>query len=385
MSPFTAWRRRHWGDSSPPWHQYGPPPWWPTGEAWPPRGARAWRRMRKHFFRRVAFLLLILLLLSAGVFTLAVLGGASLLGLVSVTPRAAGVVYVAVALTFIGIAGGITAAFGALRRTAEPVGDVMEAATRVADGDYSARVEERGPGEVRQLARAFNIMTERLQEHEAQRRALLADISHELRTPLSVIQGRLEGLLDGVYPRDDSQVAMVLEESRVLARLIEDLRTLAVAEDAGLRLAKTATDLGDLAREVAASFRTQAEVAGVQVRVTAIPDLPTVQVDPERIRQVLNNLIANALRYTPTGGQVEVTCARQDATRVVVTVRDNGAGISPEDLPRIFERFYKSADSRGAGLGLAIAKRLVEAHGGEISAESAPGTGTSIRLHLPIS
>jgi signal transduction histidine kinase len=341
--------------------------------------------MRKHFFRRVAFLLLILLLLSAGVFTLAVLGGASLLGLVSVTPRAAGVVYVAVALTFIGIAGGITAAFGALRRTAEPVGDVMEAATRVADGDYSARVEERGPGEVRQLARAFNIMTERLQEHEAQRRALLADISHELRTPLSVIQGRLEGLLDGVYPRDDSQVAMVLEESRVLARLIEDLRTLAVAEDAGLRLAKTATDLGDLAREVAASFRTQAEVAGVQVRVTAIPDLPTVQVDPERIRQVLNNLIANALRYTPTGGQVEVTCARQDATRVVVTVRDNGAGISPEDLPRIFERFYKSADSRGAGLGLAIAKRLVEAHGGEISAESAPGTGTSIRLHLPIS
>jgi signal transduction histidine kinase len=240
---------------------------------------------------------------------------------------------------------------------------------------------------VRALVRAFNAMVERLQLNETQRRNLLADVTHELRTPLTIIQGNLEGLLDGVYPRDDAHLAPILEDTHILARLIDDLRTLSLAESGALHLHREPTDLSVLAGETAASFRTQAEAAGVEFNVNIAEDIPLLEIDPMRIREVLANLIANALHYTPASGTVQVTGQLEaDDQRVTISVSDTGSGIPPEALPHIFDRFYKSGNSRGTGLGLAIARNLVNAHGGEISAQSdgVPGHGTTIRFTLPL-
>ncbi len=276
----------------------------------------------------------------------------------------------------------------ALRRVTAPVDDFMDAVARVADGDFAARVAERGPRETRRLARAFNTMTERLQATEAQRRSLLADVTHELRTPLTVIQGNLEGLLDGVYPADASHLTPILDETRVLARLIDDLRTLAEAESGTLTLHREPTDLGVLCGETAASFRPQAAAVGVVLTLDVADDLPLANVDPLRLREVLTNLVANALRYTPGGGSVTLRGRAQPAAEGEASVRlevaDTGAGIAPDRLPHIFDRFYKSPDSRGSGLGLAIAKNLVAAHGGELSARSTPGAGTTMLIRLPV-
>jgi len=269
-----------------------------------------------------------------------------------------------------------------LRRAAAPVGDMIEASGRVEAGDFSTRVPERGPREVRTLARAFNDMSARLEEVEQQRRSALADVSHELRTPLTVIQGNLEALLDGVYPADAAHLQPILEETRLMERLIEDLRTLTLVEAGSLVLHKEPTDLGALLNEVAASYRSQADEAGVALIVTASPDLPTLDVDPARIREVVSNLLANALRHTPRDGRVEVS-AQLASGEVEVTVRDTGSGIPPDQLDRIFDRFYRSPDSPGSGLGLPIAKSLVEAHGGTITATSTGGTGTTITFTLP--
>lgn len=268
-----------------------------------------------------------------------------------------------------------------------PVSELMKAVARVESGDYTARVGERGPREMRALVRAFNDMVERLQLNETQRRNLLADVTHELRTPLTVIQGNLEGLLDGVYPRDDAHLGPILEDARVLARLIDDLRTLSLAESGALHLHREPTDFAVLAGETVASFRTQAEAVGVDLSVSMVEDLPLLEIDPLRIREVLANLIMNALHYTPAGGKVQVTGQLDSANRFVsVSVSDTGVGISAEALPHIFDRFYKSGNSRGTGLGLAIAKNLITAHGGQISARSVglPDHGTTIQFTLPL-
>ena len=270
----------------------------------------------------------------------------------------------------------------ALRHAATPIGDVMEATERVTEGDYTVRISESGPREARALAHAFNSMVARLQTDDEQRRNLLADVTHELRTPLTVIQGNLEGLIDGIYPRDDAHLQPILEETRVLSRLIDDLRTLALAESGALKLQKEPTDLALLASETVASFQPQADAAGLELSADAKPGL-MLELDPERIRQVLENLIANALRYTPRGGTIHVKCFAEGA-HATVSVSDTGAGIPPDDLPHVFDRFYKSRDSRGSGLGLAIAKNLVMAHGGEILAQSTVGKGTTIQLTLPL-
>jgi len=269
------------------------------------------------------------------------------------------------------------------RSAAEPVGDVIDAAQRVAGGDYKIRVEERGPREVRTLARSFNEMTSRLQANDAERRRLLADVSHELRTPLTVIQGNLEGMLDGVYPLDAAHLEPVLDETRQLARLIEDLRTLALAEAGALHLQKESTDLAILCAETAASFGAQAAAAGITLTTDSAPSLPNVDVDPARIRQVLENLVANALRFTERDGQIQITATVDNTKNVVIAVQDTGRGIPAEELPHIFERFYKARDSRGTGLGLAIAKSLIQAHSGDIFAQSEIGKGTRIWFTLP--
>jgi signal transduction histidine kinase len=270
----------------------------------------------------------------------------------------------------------------AVRRMAAPIGEVMEAADRVAGGDYATRVQVRGPGEVGRLASSFNQMTERLQANETQRRALLADVAHELRTPLSVIRGSVEGMLDGVYPPDEAHLAPVLEETAVMARLLDDLQTLSTAEAGVLRLHRERLDPVALAQDAAAAFRSRADRAGVGLDCRAAGPVPDVDVDQVRIGEVLANLLTNAIRHTPPGGSVQVVVGPAPAG-VAFAVSDTGPGIDARDLPHVFDRFVKSADSGGAGLGLAIARSLVEAHGGRITAESVPGQGTTMRFVLP--
>jgi two-component system sensor histidine kinase BaeS len=310
---------------------------------------------------------------------------ASLLGLVegeggvAHLARGAGIVLL--------LAGGAALVVGIrlARGVGPPLGDLVEAAGRVEAGDYTARVPVAtvGPAELRNLGRAFNTMAARLEIDETQRRQLLAEISHELRTPLAVIQGNLEGLVDGVYPADEAHLGPILEETRVMARLIEDLRTLSLAEAGTLALHREPTDLGILVADVAGSFRAAAEAAGVRVEATIDDELPLLDVDPIRIREVVSNLVSNALRYAATGGAVRIN-ASNAGERIAVAVADDGPGIPPELLATVFERFTKSAESHGSGLGLAIARAIVVAHGGEIVAESGPGNGTTIRFVLPI-
>ena len=271
---------------------------------------------------------------------------------------------------------------GLMGRFGSPLGAMVEAADRVAAGDYSTRTPERGPRWMRTLARAFNGMTSRLEVQDRQRRDLMADVAHELRTPLAVLQGRLEGMLDGIYPRDEQQLGAVLQETRMLARLVEDLRTLAHTESGTLTLQKESTDLAILLNDTAVSFAAEAAARHIQLDVEAPASLPLADIDPVRIREVLINLVSNALRHTSENGRVCVSASAQPDA-IVLAVSDNGRGIPAEDLPRIFDRFYKGHGSRGSGLGLTIARNLVVAHGGEMRAESAEGKGTTIAFTLP--
>jgi signal transduction histidine kinase len=352
------------------------PPWWPQDEPFPPEGRpgpEAWRAMRGRFVRRaVLFLAIVIVLLSVVI--------ALVIDLIEgvVSGRGSVVLVVVLAILVLLLIGGLRR----VRRAAAAVGDLIGAAERIEAGDYAVRVPERGPREVRSLAGAFNAMSARLEATEAERRRLLADVSHELRTPLTVIQGSLEGVLDGLYAADEAHLTPILDETRVMSRLIDDLRTLASAEAGSLSLHREPVDLAPLMADVAASFRPGADAAGVTIEVREAPDLPTLDVDPERIRQVLANLIANALRHTPAGGRIELSAVR-DGREVVVSVSDTGAGMTADVMERIFERFYRSPDSAGSGLGLPIARGLVRAHGGEMSASSAPGRGTVIRFTLP--
>lgn len=275
------------------------------------------------------------------------------------------------------------------RRLSIPLLDLFKASGRVAEGDYSVRIKEQGPPEVRALVRAFNSMAARLKTADEQRRSLLADVTHELRTPLTVIHGNLEGILDGIYEADEAHLRSILDEVQILSRLVDDLRTLALAESGALRLHKEATDLAILVKDVGDAFRSQADDRGVVLRISSDSGLPAVQLDGERMHQVLSNLIANALRYTPTGGMISLHCAKADERNgeehAVITVEDSGPGIKAEDLPYVFARFYKASDSGGMGLGLAIVKNIVEAHGGKVGVESQEGKGTKFTIDLPIS
>lgn len=358
-----------WG--GPPWRG-GRPPWWPEDESWPPRGPDAWRGMRRHFVRKFvlgsAFLI-------ATIVTFAVLVGGAIaggpghgrpFGLV-------GLVLVALAVFLIARAG---------RRVAAPVADVMEAADRVAAGDYETRVQERGPREVQRLGRAFNEMAERLGTNETRRRQLLADVTHELRTPLSVIQANLEALIDGLYPIDDAHLRPVLEETKVMARLLDDLQTLSTAEAGVLTLHREPTDPRQLIDTAVHAFTAQAEEAGVRLETPGADSLPAIDVDRLRVGEVLSNLLSNALRHTPAGGEIVVE-AHSTEDRVEFSISDTGTGIAQEHLPHVFDRFSRAPDSPGAGLGLTIAKTLVEAHGGQIRAESGPA-GTTFVFTLPV-
>jgi two-component system sensor histidine kinase BaeS len=275
-------------------------------------------------------------------------------------------------------------------RTIRGSGAVLDAlvdqAARVEAGDYAARVEATGtvPPPVRALARGFNTMAARLETDERERRSLLADVTHELRTPLSVIRGSVEAMLDGVHPADESHLSAVLEETRVLDRLIEDLRTLALSESGGLSLHREPTDLAILVGDVATSFGATATAAGSTIVTSVDESIPLLDVDPVRVREVIGNVVANALRHTPAGGRVTVAARPVDGESVEIVVRDTGPGIDAALLPHVFDRFARGAGSTGSGLGLSIARGIVQLHGGSIEASSPPAGGTEIRIVLPV-
>ncbi len=289
------------------------------------------------------------------------------------------------------LAGALGIVLGLLlsRALAAPLARLTAAARAVASGDLTQRVPESGPTEVAELGQAFNQMTEALARAEQLRRNLVADVAHELRTPLTVIQGNLQAILDGVYPLEVREIATIYDETRLLSRLIDDLRELAQAEAGQLDLKREPVHIADLAQATVSSFAPVADEQQITLTAEIPPDLPQVYVDPDRIHQVLRNLLSNALRHTPPGGQIRITAQAGPTGFVTVRVQDTGSGIAPEDIPYVFERFWRAdrsraRDSGGAGLGLAIARHLVEAHGGKIGVESQPGRGATFWFTLPI-
>ncbi len=234
--------------------------------------------------------------------------------------------------------------------------------------------------QMRRATTAFGSMRRRAEANEQRRRSFLADVAHELKTPLAVIRGQAEGIADGVYPASAESVQPILDATRTLEMLIEDLRTLALSEAGALTLNREPVDLAILVHEVLSAQ----PAGGVEVRADLPADLPHPTADPVRLRAVLNNLVANAIRHTPSGGAVTMAARRQGQGHgVEVTVTDTGEGIAPELLPKVFDRFVRGPHSTGTGLGLAIARDIVEAHGGVIAAESQPGKGTTIRFTIP--
>jgi two-component system sensor histidine kinase BaeS len=261
--------------------------------------------------------------------------------------------------------------------------DLIDAANRIERGDYSARISEEGPRQLRSVARAFNSMSARLKSTDEQRRDFLADVVHELRTPLAVIRAEAEAIQDGVHPADDQHFAPIIEATHSLEALVEDLRALSLSDTGSLALHREPVDAGELASDVAAQFKAQADAAGVTLTTTAVDSLPPADVDPVRIRRALGNVIANSIRHTPSGGRVTVS-AVQAAERIDLEVADTGEGIAPDLLPHVFERFVRGPASKGSGLGLAIAHDIVVAHGGAIDVRSTLGQGTVVRMSLPI-
>jgi two-component system sensor histidine kinase BaeS len=280
----------------------------------------------------------------------------------------------------------IAFAIRTFRRYVNPLARVMAAADAVAEGDFSVRVPEGGPGEFARLASSFNRMVAELERSDQLRRDLTADVAHELRTPLHIIQGNLEGLLDGVYQPTGEQLNLLLDETRQLTRLVEDLRTLSLAEAGQLSLQREAVNVGELLSDAATSFSAAAEDAGVEVKVEVASESNPLVItgDAGRLDQVLSNLVDNALRHTPKGGLISLR-ASPAAEGVCIQVCDNGSGIPAGDLPNIFDRFWRGDSARrgSTGLGLAIARQLIQAHGGTIAVESQPEHGTTFTITIP--
>jgi two-component system sensor histidine kinase BaeS len=274
------------------------------------------------------------------------------------------------------------------RRYGTPIAEVMSAVDAIAEGDLSVRVPEGYPRELGRPARRFNHMIAELERAEKQRRNLTADVAHELRNPLHIIQGNLEGILDGVYQPTPEHITNTLDETRLLSRLVDDLQTLSLAEAGQLPLHPARIQLVDLFAELTSSFAAQASALGITLK-TDLPDSTlALTADRDRLDQVLSNLIANALRHTPQAGTITLHAESiPDGRRLMVS--DTGSGIPPEDLPFIFDRFWRGDRARQraaglhSGLGLAIAKQLVQAHGGTISVESKSEAGTKFTIELP--
>jgi len=351
---------------------YRRPPWWPEGEPFPPQ---RWGRRRgpAPFIRFVGCFVLLTLFVAllAGGFIGAIFGRGEWQ-----QPFFPFFLFPIVLVALIAIAVG-----GGVRRMTRPLNNLIDAARRIESGDYSAQVPEWGSQDLRSVARAFNSMSARLKAMDEQRRSFLADVTHELRTPLSVIRGQAEAISDGVYPADAAHLAPILDATATLDRLVDDLRTLVLTDAGNLVLHKEPTDIGALVHDTVESFGPQAQSAGVSLTVEVDDKIPTVEVDPARIRQVIGNLLSNAIRHTPSGGSVKVA-VNSTGSQVTITVIDTGEGIPPDLQPHVFERFVKGPNSTGSGLGLAIAREIVTAHSGRIDVSSSP-SGTTLTVALP--
>jgi signal transduction histidine kinase len=286
-----------------------------------------------------------------------------------------------------GIASGVALLLSVvlISQVLSPLRLLSRGANRIAQGDFAQRVVIKARDEFGRLGESFNRMIDNLRHSETVRQNMTADIAHELRTPVTIIQSNLEAILDEIYEPTAETLAPIYEESLHLGRLIDDLRELSLAEAGELRLDKEPTDLAALTRQVAEAIFSSIE-EGPHLRLNIESDLPQVELDPKRIRQVLANLLSNALRYTPAGEEIEVSLARR-GSEMELRVSDRGPGIPPEDLPHIFERFYRGDRARsrtggGSGLGLPIAKQWVEAHGGRIHVENNPERGASFIISL---
>jgi len=275
------------------------------------------------------------------------------------------------------------------RRISSPVKVLTKSARKLGRGDFSQRVSIKGKGEIAELAQAFNSMADDLERDEKLRQDLVADTAHELRTPLTNLSGYLEAIKDDVIKPDAATISSLYQEATLLTRLVDDLQELALADANELKLIRQPEAMPAIIEQAIISFQSQAADKGLSLR-TDVPDgLPLVNIDSQRIGQVLHNLIANAVTHTPQGGTVTVS-TKQAGDNIEISVTDTGEGIPPDELPNIFERFYRVDRSRsrrtgGSGLGLTIAKRLVEAHGGKINAVSEPGKGSSFTFTIPVS
>ena len=270
-----------------------------------------------------------------------------------------------------------------------PVRALNAAARRLGSGDLSQRVPAPSRDEVGQLGRTFNSMAEGLENAERQRKNLVADVSHELRTPLSNIQGYVEAIQDGVLEPDEATLGTLHQQIMHLTRLVEDLRLLAQTESEDFHLDIEPDSLAEVVRRSVEAFRASSEARGIAIKLDVPSDLPLVRLDRTRIAQVVGNLLENAVRHTPSGGQVTVSVGAEEGSVAAVAVADNGEGIPADDLAHIFERFYRVDRSRaratgGSGMGLTIAKKLVEAHGGVIRVESTIGKGSRFVFELPL-
>ncbi len=290
------------------------------------------------------------------------------------------------------IAGGIVAAlslvlaWALIRHFTDPLRRLSAAARRIADGDLSVRVEASSTDELGKLSGSFNAMAESIEQAERSKRQMIADVAHELRTPIAVLRTAVEGFEDGVLQPTPENLSALKDKIHLTARLIDDLQQLALADMGQLSLQLEPLAVGEVVADIASLVGPQVEDGGVRLVVDVPADLPPVTADRHRVQQVLLNLLANALRHTPAGGEIRIS-ARYEGSGVEVTVCDLGPGLSEEDLGHVFDRFYRGAAARsagpGAGLGLSVAKALVEAHGGRIWAENRPGGGACFGFTLP--
>ena len=286
----------------------------------------------------------------------------------------------------------------AFRRFGRPMADIFSAIDSIAEGDLTARVSENYPRQFGLLARRFNHMVDELERAEQQRRNLTADIAHELRTPLHIIQGNLEGILDGVYEPNPENINNTLDETKLLARLVNDLQTLSLAEAGQLPLHPTRFLLADLMEDLTSSFSSQASSLGISLQTNIHDPSKEITADYDRLNQVLSNLISNAIRHTPRGETISlatdivpvegsIPSGTPFGDGIRIAVKDTGSGISAEDIPFIFDRFWRGSKSRtervNSGLGLAIAKQLIHAHHGTIEVQSKIGEGTTFIIELP--
>jgi len=275
------------------------------------------------------------------------------------------------------------------RRIVTPLRALMAATGRIAAGKYGERVRVTDNHEIHQLAESFNQMASTLEQTEARRQALIADVSHELRTPLTSIKGYMEGLIDGIIPATPENYRLIYGEADRLERLVQDLQELSRLEAGQARLHRRDFGVAALLNTIVGELRPAFDRKGVALHAQLPPPTVWINADSDRIKQVVLNLLTNALRYTPAGGSVRLS-ARDEADGLAIAARDTGVGIAAEHLPHIFDRFYRVDKSRsrsggGTGIGLTIARYLMEAHGGTIGVSSTPGGGTTFTLNLPAS